>query len=155
MSESAPEGTEQSTEGGTTTSGFTPPATQQELNRIISERVQRERAKYADYEDLRGKAAQIDQANEKVAEAEAALADVPAKVASELRTHLIALHGIEADDAELFLTASDPAKLIQQVQRLVGRNATGQNFVPREGTTPTSPADNDERAVARAVFGTG
>jgi len=52
--------TEQSNDGGNN-SGFTPPATQDELNRIISERVARERAKTADYADLKAKAAKFDE----------------------------------------------------------------------------------------------
>jgi hypothetical protein len=51
---------EQSNEGGNT-SGFTPPASQDELNRIVAERVQRERAKYGDYNDLKAKAAKFDE----------------------------------------------------------------------------------------------
>jgi hypothetical protein len=42
-------------------SGFTPPATQDEFNALVAERVKRERAKYADYSDLKTKAAQFDE----------------------------------------------------------------------------------------------
>ena len=52
---------EQSNDGGNDNSGFTPPATQAELNKIISERVARERAKTADYADLKAKAARFDE----------------------------------------------------------------------------------------------
>lgn len=52
--------TEQSNDGGNN-SGFTPPATQDELNRIVAERVARERGKYADYNDLKAKAAKFDE----------------------------------------------------------------------------------------------
>lgn len=51
---------EQSNDGGNN-SGFTPPATQDELNRIVAERVARERSKYADYSDLKAKAAKFDE----------------------------------------------------------------------------------------------
>lgn len=71
-------------------SGFTPPATQAELNKIIAERVARERGKFADYEDLKGKAAkfdELDQASkseqerfaERLAAAEARAAEVEAR----------------------------------------------------------------------------
>lgn len=40
---------------------FTPPASQDELDRIVSNRLERERAKYADYEDLKAKAAKFDE----------------------------------------------------------------------------------------------
>jgi hypothetical protein len=49
----------ESNDGGN--SGFTPPASQDELNKIISERVARERAKFADYTDLKSKAAKFDE----------------------------------------------------------------------------------------------
>ena len=167
MSESAPEGqqNEQQNDGGST-SGFTPPATQQDLNRIITERVNRERAKFGDYEDLKGKAAKFDALeasnlteSEKTAQrlsaADAEVAKVPAKVADALRTHLIALHEIDADDAELFLTANDPELLLKQVQRLIGRAGESKkrgNHVPREGST-THSADNAELETTRALFG--
>ena len=158
------EPTEQHEDGGK--SGFTPPATQKDLDHIITERVQRERAKYGDYEDLKGKAAQlatIEQANlsevektaQKIAAAETQVAQIPAKVADSLRTHLVALHEINAEDAELFLTATDPELLLKQVQRLTGRESDRKkhgNHVPREGNTSHS-ADSDELQTTRELFG--
>ena len=44
---------------------FTPPASQDELNRIINERLTRERQKFADYNDLKSKAQQWDAVEEK------------------------------------------------------------------------------------------
>ena len=165
MSEPTTEPTEQPTEGGNT-SGFTPPATQQDLNRIITDRVNRERAKFGDYEDLKGRAAKFDALeasnlteSEKTAQrlsaADAEVAKVPAKVAEALRTHLVALHEIDADDAELFLTANDPELLLKQVQRLIGRAGESKkrgNHVPREGSTSHS-ADSDELQTTRELFG--
>lgn len=161
---------EQQAEGGST-SGFTPPATQQELNRMISERVSRERAKFADYDDLRGKAAEYaklqeatksetEKAAERLAAADAAVAKVPQLVAEQLRAALVELHSISDEDAELFLTAADPALLRRQVDRLVAQRAEQAgttkkqgNHVPREGTQSSSNVDSDERAVARSLFG--
>lgn len=150
MSESAPEGqSEQQNEGGGNSSGFTPPATQQELNRIIAERVQRERSKYADYEDLRGKAArlaEIEQANlseadkaaRRIADAEAEVARVPAKVADALRDSLVTL-GVVPEARKVLLTATDPESLLAQVKAIqdldADRRRTG-NHVPREGNKP-------------------
>lgn len=48
--------------GGSTT--YTAPATQDELDRIVGDRLARERQKYADYEDLKKKAAEHDAAVE-------------------------------------------------------------------------------------------
>jgi hypothetical protein len=44
----------------TETKAFTAPASQEELDRIITDRLARERAKYADYDDLKTKAQQHD-----------------------------------------------------------------------------------------------
>lgn len=165
MSETTAEGqTEQQNDGGT--SGFTPPASQQELNRIISERVTRERAKYADYEDLRGKAArlsEIEQANltetekatARITAAEAEVAKVPAKVADALRDSLIAL-GIVPESRKVLLTASDPESLMAQVKAIqeldADRKKTG-NHVPREGNTPAAGKAGEGLEAVRSLFG--
>lgn len=89
---------------------------------------------------------------DRIAKAEAEVASVPAKVSDALRQHLVALHEIDEDDAELFLTANDPELLLKQVTRLVGQSDKRTNRVPREGATPQPKAD--ERA-AFADFLTG
>jgi hypothetical protein len=45
-------------------SAWNPPASQDEFNRIITERLNRERSKFADYSDLKSKAQQFDQLSE-------------------------------------------------------------------------------------------
>jgi hypothetical protein len=153
VTEPTPEPTPQPTDGGAP-SGYTPPATQQDLNKLLGERAARERAKFADYEDLKGAAARIPELEEKAAQAEAAIAEVPSKVAAELRAHLIALHEIPDDKAELFLTATDPALLVRQVTALVGETKKQGNTVPREGGNPTPGGSNrDEREFVRNLFG--
>lgn len=90
---------------------------------------------------------------QRLAAAEAEVAAVPTKVTDALRSHLVALHEISEDDAELFLTATSPDLLLKQVNRLVETKGAGrkQNVVPREGTNPRPADDND--AAARAFFG--
>ena len=171
MPEQTPDGT---TQGGTTstaeTDTFTPITSQAELDKAIGPRLERERAKYADYKDLQAKASkydeleqanktEIERANDRVTKAEAQVAQMPAKVAEALREHLVALHEINAEDAELFLTATDPELLMKQVTGLVGRAGVAadaarrnNNRVPREGTNQT-PKPDDERAAVRELFG--
>lgn len=162
--------TSTSTEGGNTTSettpgagdGFKPITSQDDLNRIIGERVKR--AKPADYDDLKAKAAKLDEieqankseiekANDRVAKAEAEAAKVPSLVAGQLREHLAKLHAIDSEDAELFLTATDPELLLKQADRLLARGSQRKksNHVPREGTSPTS-GGSEERELARSLF---
>jgi len=62
----APDGEEGAGGGGSSVPpappAWTPPATQEDLDRIITERLNRERAKYADYDELKSKAAERDSA---------------------------------------------------------------------------------------------
>lgn len=115
-------------------------------------------AQKAEIKDLKAKAKRLDEIEEsqktqaqkdadRIAKAEAEVAAVPAKVAELLKTHLVELHGIADEDAELFLTASDPELLLKQVTRLVGQPGKRKNTnrVPGEGTTnhskPSSTQD--------------
>ncbi|MBM0203258.1 hypothetical protein JNW90_09140 [Micromonospora sp. STR1s_5] len=146
---------------------FTPITSQDDLNRVIADRVQRERGKFADYNDLKAKAGRLDEieqankseiekANDRVTKAEAEVAKVPSLVAGQLREHLVKLHEINDEDAELFLTANDPELLLKQVERLVGRGSqrkkTG-NHVPREGANPNSSGGDDMRSFTNDLFG--
>lgn len=58
MSEKTPTAPNGAEDGGEQ-QGFTPPASQEDLNRIIADRLARERAKFADYDDLKAKADQL------------------------------------------------------------------------------------------------
>ena len=92
---------------------------------------------------------------DRIAKAEAEASTVPTKVASALREHLVALHEIDKDDAELFLTATEPELLLKQVTRLVGQSdkRKTKNVVPREGqTSSTSSGDDAEREFVRGLF---
>jgi hypothetical protein len=92
---------------------------------------------------------------ERLAKADAEVATVPSKVADALREHLVALHEIDKDDAELFLTATEPDLLLKQVTRLIGQSDKRKktNVVPREGqTSSTSSGDDEVREFARGLF---
>lgn len=95
-----------------------------------------------------------EKAAERIAKAEAEVASIPVKVADALREHLVALHEIDKDDAELFLTANEPELLLKQVTRLLGQSDKRRkqnNVSPREGTNPQS--GNDEmREFTRNLF---
>lgn len=148
-----------------TDTGFTPITTQEELNTVIGDRVKR--AKPADYDDLRAKAAKLDQLEsaakpelerltERAATADALVSAMPAKIAESLRAHLVDL-GVVAKEDEVLLTASNPEELIAQVKRLSARAADrlkNGNVVPNEGRTPPAGSNSDVREFARGLFGT-
>lgn len=159
------QGGNEGTSGTTPTAGdgFKPITSQEDLNRIIGERVKR--AKPADYDDLKAKAAKLDeieQANkseaQKLAEAKAALErDLEKAKAEAMRLRIAAKFGISDEDADLFLTGTDEATLTKRAERLAqraeDRKKTG-NYVPREGTNPKPPA-SDEREFVRQFFASG
>lgn len=148
---------------------FKPITTQDDLNKIISERVKREQSKFADYEDLKAKASKFDEleeankseiekANDRVAKAEAEVATIPEKVAHALRSHLIEMHEIDQEKADLFLTSTDPELMLRQVKALLGDGADRKkrnNYVPGEGNPRNPNANTDEREFVRSLFGSG
>lgn len=162
------DGTQQDAGGTDSGKEFKPPATQAELNAIIAQRVDRERAKFADYNDLKAKAEQFDAAQqaskteaEKAADRLKALEqELNATKAAAMRARIQARHGISDEDAELFLTATDEQTLTKQAERLAAREADRKkngNRVPREGRTPQngSSPEAEEREVAVQLFGGG
>ncbi len=165
MSEATPEGgSTPGQEPGATE--FKPITSQDDLNRIISERVKRTEAKYADHKDLKAKAARLDeieQANQTEAQkAEKRIADLEAELSklsrNSTRLKIASEHGItDADDIDLFLTGTDEETLTRQAKRLSERNADRKknaNRVPREGSNPTNgPVKSDLREFTRGIFG--
>lgn len=164
MSEAAPEGGNNSAETPSATE-FNAITSQEDLNRIISERVKRVEAKFGDYRDVKAKAAKLDEIeNANRTEAEKAQARI-AELESELtgvrgeftRTRIAAEHGItDPEDIALFLTGTDEETLTKQAQRLAGRTEDRKkqgNFVPNEGANSSSLKDSDAQATARALFG--
>lgn len=153
------------TSGTTSTAGdeFTPITSQDDLNRVLDDRLKRERAKYADYKDVKAKAARLDeieQANlselEKVnARAAAIERERDQAKADALKLRIAAKHGISEEDADLFLTGMDEETLTAQAKRLADRDADRKkhgNYSPREGTTSTSP-DSEALQTTRELFG--
>ncbi len=157
--------------------GFKPITTQDELNRVLGDRIARAERKatekFADYDDLKAKAAKFDQAQqaslteaEKTAERIAKLeTDLAGARAASLRASIAAEFGVSTkkasdggpSDADLFLTATDEATLRKQAERLAqaasDRKKNG-NRDPFAGRTPSTPgADDEMREFARDLFG--
>ena len=143
--------------------------TQEQVNTFLAE----QKRKIGDVKELKAAAVELaaikesqksaeQVAADRLAAADAEVAKIPAKVSEALRDHLVALHKIPAEDAELFLTASDPEVLLKQVERLMARGVEDVaaskkqgNFVPREGNTPPKPGDDPMRVFANDLFKPG
>lgn len=97
---------------------------------------------------------EAEKAAERIAAAEAEVALVPAKVADALRDHLVDLHKIDSEDAELFLTAAEPELLLRQAARLVDQSDTTKkgNHVPGEGRTPNPSKGSVADTFAESFF---
>lgn len=138
-------------------SGFTPPATQEELNRIIADRISREKAKFSDYNDLKAKASEFDkladaqksETQKALERAEAAERALSAKESEALRLSVIARHNIPADYQE-FVSGSDEAELEAKAVKVLSLvpqpDSTGgarELFLPGEGRSPANALNGD------------
>jgi hypothetical protein len=94
-----------------------------------------------------------EKAADKLAAAQAEIDAIPAKVAGALREHLVTLHSIPADQAELYLTAADPELLLKQVAGLVDMGKRKSNRVPREGQSTKTTADDPMAEFTAGLFG--
>lgn len=104
---------------------YTPPATQEDLNRIIGERVARERAKFADYDDLKKKADAHDKAldearTEQEKAVEAARKDGETAALEKANTRLVSAEARAIAAEEKFLNPSAAVKLLELGEVKVG-----------------------------------
>lgn len=181
MSESATVDTTGAEEGqGGNTSGETPAAdefkpitSQQELNDALKDRLARERAKFKDYNDIKAKAAKLDEieqanlselekANGRITAAET---DRDAAKQEALRLRKAVEHGLSLEDADLFLTGTDEETLDAQAKRLSDRAAEQAKaederkkknpIVSKEGTSTKTgtTTEEEDREFARTFFG--
>lgn len=109
----------------------------------------------ADNKVLKPKAQLVDDAEnakktdaQKIADLQGKVDALPAEVALALREHLVELHSIEQDDADLFLTGATPELMLKQVKGLLEKSGgTGPkrgNHVRREGTPQQRSQGSDE-----------
>lgn len=128
--------------------------------------VKRHEALKAENKELRPKAKIVDDAEaakrtdaEKIADLQGKLDAQPKAVAEALRDHLVELHGIEAADAELFLTGDTPELMLRQVKALLekaaGAGPKRKNYVQKEGNPNGQPAADENATFVGALFGGG
>lgn len=126
--------------------------TQAEVDRIVADRVKRERSKFSDYNDLKAKASESKTLEDRLADMEKRVTSADAKA---LRSDIAAAHGISAEDRDLFLTGTDEDTLTAQAQRLAQREVDRKkkgNVAPNEGRSP-EPKDDPNREFIRNMLG--
>ena len=137
--------------GGTDNeSGYTPPATQADLDRIIADRLSRERARYADYDDLKTKAGEYDKVQDAAKSdlqkandrAEQLARELATEQAARLRHEAAAKAGLSADLAarlqgttaeELAADAAALKALLPASQSNAFRDAQGKGGDTKSG----------------------
>lgn len=125
--------------------------TQADVDRIVKERVQRERAKYADYDDLKAKAGEKVTLEERVAEIERT-----AKASEEraLRAEVANAKGLTPSQAKRLIGATreeleaDADELLKDISAQKKQN----NVSPREGNNPSSDDEGLDRSFVRQLF---
>lgn len=92
---------------------------------------------------------------DRLAEVKTETEQIPVKVSAALKSHLVKMHEISDEDADLFLTSTDPEVLLKQAERFTARSKTQSGFVPTQGTADPSGSQvssyelGRERAKAR------
>lgn len=129
--------------------------------------VKRHEALKQENKELKPKAKIVDDAEaakrtdaEKIADLQSKLDAQPKAVAESLREHLVALHEIPKERAELFLTGDTPELMLRQVTALLEDSGTGgpkrKNYVNKEGNSNGKPSAGSENAkFASSLFGGG
>lgn len=139
---------------------YTPPASQADLDKIVADRIARERAKYADYDDLKDKAAkftEIENASKSDLEKAQQRADEAERKAAEterraLRAEVAAEKGVPVD----LLTGSTKDEIEAAADRLLefskGAKPTVGSHLPNQDKSPQKNASG-LADTARKLFG--
>ncbi|MBX9661632.1 MAG: hypothetical protein K2X00_23995 [Nitrospiraceae bacterium] len=160
---------------------FKPITSQRELDAALKGRLERERAKFKDYDDLKAKAdmldqieqanlSELDKANSRATTAESERDNANAEA---LRVRKFVEHFLNDEQrrqleiADEFLTGRDEETLTAQAKRLASLMADQAKaeadrkkkhpFVPKEGTSTNSgtTTEEDDREFAKTFFGGG
>ena len=128
--------------------------TQADVDRIVKDRLDRVKAKYSDYDDLKAKAEGSKTVEDRLAEMEKRATGAEARA---LRNDIATRHGISAEDRDLFLTGTDEETLAAQAKRLAQREADRKkqgNVARKEGGSPNpGSSKSDLREYTRQLFG--
>ncbi|KQP83749.1 hypothetical protein [Aeromicrobium sp. Leaf291] len=125
--------------------------TQADVDRIVRERVKRERDKYADYDDLKAKAGEATTLEQRVADIERKANDSEARA---IRAEIANAKGLTATQAKR-LVGTTREELEADADELltdIGAQKQNGNRAPREGQTPHPSGDDEVREFTRGLF---
>ena len=134
---------------------------QTEVDGIIEKRLERERGKYSDYDDLKAKAVKVDSI---ASEFESKLKEKDTKIgelSTEVTTAKLGVTKVKianefklSDEAQEFLTGDSEDKLREQAEKLSKVGGGKKVVITKKG----KPVDNggkagDSKSIARNLFG--
>lgn len=134
---------------------------QSEVDGIIEKRLERERGKYSDYDDLKAKASKVDSITSdyesKLKEKDTKIGELSTEVTSAklgVTKIKIASEFKLSDEAQEFLTGDSEDKLREQAEKLSKVGGGKKVVITKKG----KPVDNDGKAgdsksIARNLFG--
>lgn len=132
--------------------GFKAPSSQEELDRIIQNRVARVESKFQDYDEIKARA-------EKAAEFEATNADLLSRVqgfeAKEARSELVrSVAGSVGVDADLLaeMRGDSEEDLTAQAKCLASRLRSASPVIPGQAKSPEKPPVDERREFASKIF---
>mgnify|MGYP003356662418 CR=1 FL=1 len=129
------------------TTGFTPITSQDQLNNVIADRLRRERAKFADYAELKEKAAAAAELTDRAEAAEAKLAElIRANEVRSWRAAVAADYGVPAD-ALRGETMEALEEHAAQLQSLLSTKPAAPRTVIRTEGEPSAVALNGDPLV--------
>lgn len=138
-------------------SGYTPPASQADLDRIIQDRVARERSKYADYDDLKATASQVEQFQSRIGELEATNGELTGKVTEfEQEKELAKLVSTVADEKKVpasALRGKTREELEAHAEEIAALIKPSGPVIPGQELAPDKIPNSPEREAARKLFG--
>lgn len=138
-------------------SEFKAPATQADLDRIVQDRVARERAKYADYEDLKAKAGQVDSFQSRIGELETTNGELTGKLqtfeAEKERATLVSDIAKDKKVPAEALRGTTREELEAHADTLAALLKPSGPFIPGQERTPTNVQDSPDREFVGRLFG--
>ena len=133
--------------------GFKAPASQEELDRIIQKRLERERSRYADYDDVKARA-------ERAAELESVAEDLRKRVEAfesrEARSVLVRKVAVDNGvDHELLaeMRGDSEEELTAQAKRLAERLKPVAPVIPGQAKSPENAPVDDSREFMKRLLG--
>lgn len=137
---------------------FKAPATQADLDRIIQDRVARVKSSFADYDDLKAKAGQVETFQSRIAELEATNTELDGKVkdyqTKEERAQLVSDVAASKGVPASALRGGTREELEAHADDLAALLKPSGPVIPGQEQTPSSVPDSPERLAVKTLFGT-